>query len=257
MIIKLITLLLLMPFSTSVLCSQAVGQQEESPLWWTLTNDLTPRELKSKRSDTPAAQDRFDQFTGRESASADRPSKKVKDFVSGRRTPELVTMAEAIRAWSVFFDTSRLDDKQTRARTDRQFADYELSLNGKEAVTAFMIELDRAYKHHEGLVSDELIEVAKRIHEIEANLQVARDDLWEAFDKNDVQTLSRELGLKPTVLRELLRHNYNPELRYLKTELPVLKQALSIHDWRAFQKLLLKEAAPMVTHVEPSREVPK
>lgn len=248
---KLIALALVMPLVPPVWGQpRSENLPESSPLWWTLTEEISPKDLRAARVDPQATRNRFrSSAMGRDRTPADQ--ERVRAYVNGDESPQLVTVAEALFSLAVYFDPEHMNEHSTK-RIALWYRDYGLSTEGGDALAAFMLGMNRAYDDHQSVVGDDLVKIAGLIREKEVSLgvEIGSSDLWQAFDANDFSTLSRELGVPAKELRHQLRHNYDPWDAYLRKELPRLRRDLSKQDWDAMRQLLYEIAAPMFTHVD-------
>ncbi len=170
------------------------------------------------------------------------PAHEILDFLDGRDSPELVTMAEALCSFSVYFNLERINERAI-ATLGEWFDTYDISADGADMISEFMFSLDEANTHYERNVGTDHIDVNRWIQEKERAEGRSRRDLRTAFDSNDARTLARELSIPLEQMRGKLRFNYNPWERYLVAEMPGLRDGLRRSDWDGLRTLLFEKVA--------------
>ncbi len=211
---------------------------DNSPLLWTLTDEISPTELRRARNDPQAVR-----LRAKASRMAPEARSRLTDFVDGRATPALVTMAEALTGFAGYFD-SDVAGEASIGKLVAWYQHFHISTDGADRLTEFMVRMDKTYKRHQSLVGTDHVDIAKSIARLEEQTKKSHPKLWIAFETNDLKTLSKGLDMPIRKLRKKLRYNYDPWDRYLSNNLPQLRSDLSPYDWKGLRTMLYEVVVP-------------
>lgn len=228
----------------------------ESPVWWTLSDDVTPAELKRHYSDRSLSLERYETAVelGLEEPLDTEQRKYLKVYVNRRLTPELEPM------WSVF-------DVFARARISREGIpeevvprelreDYGISAQGVETI---MITAKEAAAEHAKWVAEvgpkqmEMQRILRELYEPPgpdptglvppAPRHVKR--AWDATYQRDYAAVAAATGRPVSEIRELVDAlaSWWDGTELIAEFLPVLKGELSSSDWQRFRRYLREAVA--------------
>ena len=212
-----------------------------SPYWWTLTDELKPRELRRLLIDKTAHRERYLQAvaTGEASPLTTEELSDLSYFVNGQFTPELVRLAEAFDSFMRDFKDQENWFEQTQSRLRK----YELSPSGQASILALV----EAYNTKRDEMVPEVGELAKRFVEIMATTERAssRKELKGILKRKSLREMSRISGIPLEEVQQCAlawERDVVEELCY--EALGLLSTDLSQADWDAFRRYLLNEVAP-------------
>lgn len=128
----------------------AAGATEEapdgpSPLWWTLTDEITPRELRAALADPELSRERYaDAVAAGYAAPVPEASlRSIRLFYTGALTPELVPMWQAFHGFAAPMRGESASRLQAKARFDLKSYGFEAA--AVEAIVGAALGfLDRA-----------------------------------------------------------------------------------------------------------------
>ena len=238
--------LLLTFASFLVLASVAAGQWMDkmppanSPYWWTLTDELTPEELRSKVIDREANRRRY--LAAIEVGAVSPPSAEMlqdlRYFISGDFTPELFRLPETFDSFTGSF-ASREDWPEEVRKT---LPEYGVSPEGRVAILAVV----EPYNTKRDELVPEVGELATRFVEVMTLIErrSSRKTLKKLLRKKDFKEMARVAGMSAPEIRSLADAWSRDVVEEICFEtLDTLKQELSQADWNAFRSYLLNEIA--------------
>lgn len=247
--------------SLLVLPSVVAGQPldldtpEDSPLWWTLTDEITPQELRAIYRDDSAHLVRYQAAVeaGLAVPLNERQKKALKFHYHPTQNPELAPM------WSAFsaFATAHLEDDGP-AITGERLVPYGISPGGIDAILSVGEE---QFQEHLAMVeeleaeSQEYLRLYRRLddlarapaevkqaHSVPAARHLTPESLLEAVDRDDVALLAAASGETPAkVARLLWVAKSNPPAATAGENLVTLRARLTAEDWNAFRRFLLEQ----------------
>lgn len=247
--------------SLLVLPSVVAGQPldldtpEDSPLWWTLTDEITPQELRAIYRDDSAHLVRYQAAVeaGLAVPLNERQKKALKFHYHPTQNPELAPM------WSAFsaFATAHLEDDGPSV-TGERLVPYGISPGGIDAILSVGEE---QFQEHLAMVeeleaeSQEYLRLYRRLddlarapaevkqaHSVPAARHLTPEGLLEAVDRDDVALLAAASGETPAkVARLLWVAKSNPPAATAGENLVTLRARLSAEDWNAFRRFLLEQ----------------
>lgn len=247
--------------SLLVLPSVVAGQPldldtpEDSPLWWTLTDEITPQELRAIYRDDSAHLVRYQAAVeaGLAVPLNERQKKALKFHYHPTQNPELAPM------WSAFsaFATAHLEDDGPSI-TGERLVPYGISPGGIDAILSVGEE---QFQEHLAMVeeleaeSQEYLRLYRRLddlarapaevkqaHSVPAARHLTPESLLEAVDRDDVALLAAASGETPAkVARLLWVAKSNPPAATAGENLVTLRARLTAEDWNAFRRFLLEQ----------------
>lgn len=230
------------------------GTEPEDPVfWWTLTDELSPEELRAIYEDAELHRVRYRQAAEagyREPLPEDR-LKAITEFVTGSMTPELFPMWLAFDAFSAHFHGENRWEAFAKAPT--QLAKYGIDDPAAQSIIdSALRQLDESQALARELASDTLLFVALA-REAKANKVGART-LNESIARGDPNTIALATGHSPAVVAKLMKTwRREPVRETIVVILPELKSKLSNANWERFRLFLLKEVAPMMSGIDFSK----
>jgi hypothetical protein len=215
----------------------------ESPLWWTLLDEITPSELKRLYSDRSLSLARYDAAVeaGLEKPLSEKQRRRLEFYIHHGLTPELAPM------WWAFDIFARERLSRTGAAEDavpRELAGYGITSPGVETI---MAAAQACAAEREELMADlgpRQIEAQRLIrHRRDAEYEGTAPPgkpILEAVNERDYELFAAVAGRPVAEIRELVDALADWEAPRLLTAecLPVLKDELSPPDWERFRRYL-------------------
>lgn len=224
----------------------------DSPLWWTLSDEVTPEQLKALYSDRSLSLERYDEAVA---AGLARPlpdtgtrSRACMLFYSNSQlSPELELMWQAFRAfYTVHLNREFAGDEYVDAVPD-ELQKFGISPAGRGVILAAArstpVEVDRRLPEF----IPRLSEATLLMHEIYSNPARAAtappvDQFRNSMETRDYAAIAAVTGRPKAEIRELVDSyaNWNVPYELVAEALPVLKADLSDADWSGFRRYLLE-----------------
>lgn len=254
--------------SQQAISAEMPPEVADSPLWWTLTDELTPQELYTILNDEQLHNQRYRKAIadGHRPPLPEKRVASVTSFLDGSLTPELITFWHAFRAFAGrFYGEGR---EAYLARAPDELAGYGLSEDSASKIISYAVRY-----------SDDSQAVVERLRpEIEAALEILREVLKQMdradFDEaafamiREANTSIGKASRSETVLarnaamfaemtgrdpdlvarllhawvRPVVREHIVPALRLLRVEIPE-------DEWERFRRFLFKEIAPQISTI--------
>ena len=218
-----------------------------SPVWWTLTDEISPQELRRVYGDEEASRERYRRAVAAGLAEA-VPAEKLESLVffqNGAQSPELLPMYEALDAFALRF--------RHRPQWAEQ-APLELESHG---ISAAGIDIVTQYAHRLLADIDALIEEVKHGQQgflevmDKAEASLGEKGLRRAVEARDVESLSVASGVPvPEIRRRMTDWETDPLIVVSERMLPQLKRDLTARDWERLRTYLLEEVSPVSSAVE-------
>jgi hypothetical protein len=227
----------------------------DSPLWWTLTDELTPQELRSIYRDDAGHLKRYQAAVeaGLASPLDERQKKALKFYYNPDQNPELMPMWLAFSA----FATAHLEDDGPSI-TGERLVPYGISPGGIDAILSVGEEqLQEETQMVEDLKEEglEFMQVFQRMDDlasapaevkehypVAAARRLTHEGLREAFEREDVELLAAASGESPEKIARLIWvAKANPPAATAGENLVTLHARLSAEDWNAFRRFLLEK----------------
>lgn len=227
----------------------------DSPLWWTLTDELTPAELKRLHSDRSLSLERYDAAV---EAGFQRPLPEqgpyrrecLLFYFNRELTPELEPMWQAFESFFLFYtpgEHAREENVQAAPRDLRRFG---VSPSGVDTI------LNAAAATHaefDSLMAD----FGPKMREMTILLREVYDDprraaavppegeVYAAVQRKDYGTVASVLGRPEIEIRALVDSHADWDVPYalIAGALPGLKEELTEGDWQGFRRYLLEVLA--------------
>jgi hypothetical protein len=224
-----------------------LGAPDDSPLWWALSDAVSPRALREAYRDPQANLERYlkDLESGQaqplSTERADRPA----FYLNARLTPELVPMWYAFDIFAGF----RLP-REGAQRIAQQLGRNGVSEEGRTVIIEFANEHRAALEAtiaHVGPLQVEFQRLqSKAVEHLHADPEATRV-VAEASKNGDVSLLAKLGGESEERTRALLEASRrNPLTEMGERSLPLLKPRLSPTDWDGLRRYLLVEVAPRI-----------
>lgn len=218
-----------------------------SPLWWTLTDELSPTELRALHENVELHRERYAEASDagyRHILGEPSSVVQVKFFYDGSLHPELVPMWMAFNAFSYRFHEEGRPNYHEEAPA--ALADYGIEGEAQEKVLAVALRfLDESQELVSQLRGEQLAfgEILR-----EAQERLDRDVYREAVASRDASLLARVTARDPARVERLMRvWERNPITERAVVSLRMLKAELEPADWARLRRFLLLEIAPVIS----------
>lgn len=214
-----------------------------SPAWWTLSDRVTPTELRMAHRDPGINLARYRDAVAARTVSPIEKGRehRLRFFLDGSLTPELVPL------WLAFeILAERLDGPpESQARAVALLEESEISPSGVQTIIARAAITLQEQENLIEAIREPQLELVRRIDE-----RLGETDM-ETFKTmvatRDVAALAEALDIEPDHVVTLLdARTADPLSTSHANNLPYLRAELSADDWRAFRNLLLTAIAPSV-----------
>lgn len=226
--------------------SPLLGQQQTTPsspvdsvYWWTLTDEITPQELRAIHEDIELHKERYLEAV---KAGTRRPKKHmelVNFFIDGSTHPELYQMWSAFEAFAITFGFEETDPRASLA---------EFGFEGEvlEKIVNISSEFCRDREILQMKVEELFIDVIEFARLSKASLGERNTSI--AVKAKDVTMLANATGYSGERVEELLElWEQTPATDFAAQTLPLLKEVLGPTDWNRFRLYLVEVQAPMMS----------
>lgn len=220
----------------------------ESPLWWPLTDELSPQELKNRYEDPTQHIVRFHQAVEL-GYTAPKPEEQLvflTSYFNGRATPELIPMWIAFDAFSSKFYFDR-----DLALQEVPFELYEYGLEPEPAHTIIRLAIEHldASQALAKAITPAVLEFVNVMDEASSMLEKSAFD--KAVDMRDSRALARATARDSQEVHRLMQTwSIEPSKFYAMKNLPKLEAELSSEDWERFRLFLLEEQATQMSTID-------
>ncbi len=242
-------LLLAIPLlATPPLSSQTtdLDAPASSSHWWTLTEEITPAELKAIHRDVEGHQRRYLEAValGLERPISDEQLARLCFHIDGNQNPEYFTLWEAFNAFANRFDSVPKWDESVRS----QLTKYGISDRAIERISvlshAHLYEKERlvAELKDKQLAFAEILRIAQE--------RVGRDLYQEALASN-LETITQATGRNAQELTQLhLAWKRRPIAERATANLELLRADVTKEEWDLFRLYLRKEIATRMSALD-------
>lgn len=224
----------------------------DSPLWWTLTDEITPQKLKALYVDRSSSLARYDDAVeaGLEEplpARGKRSRACLTFYRNSELTPELEPMWIAFRAfYNGHLDRELGGDEYVDAVPHR-LQEFGISPSGVDFILATAKSTEAEVKRRLPEFTPRLGDAALLIDEIYSDpIRAASappiEQFRDAMEARDYATVAAVTGRPESEIRDLVDSyaNWNVPYELVAEVLPVLKNDLSESDWEGFRRYLLE-----------------
>lgn len=217
----------------------------DSPLWWTLTDGISPQELREAYRDLESSRRRFREAVAaglQPPATKDKGLQHLKFYVNSQITPELVPM------WLVFETVANMWlPAEGREEVERSLASHGVASSGIERVLA--VAADNAVQvqrnvNEIGPLQQEYIRMQWEILNRDNWSEKSKDAVEAAVGSDDLLFFSQGTGRSEAEVAKLIAAGKDNYLaRVTEESLVTLKRELSPADWRGLRRYLFDRAA--------------
>jgi hypothetical protein len=225
----------------------------DSPYWWTLTDDISPAELRQALQDRDANRQRFRRAMERSRGKnremvTEQQVHEVSSYIDGDLYPELIPMYVAFDSYAGRFESGP------------DFREENVTLLTKHGMTATAItHLRRVVSDYSARRNALTSEIGPLGFELmEALRELPRSDrerIHRALFGGDLRALARLTGREVEWIAT--RHAAWRRDAVADTSIPVLRRLradLSHDDWQAFRRFLLIEIASQMSGVDTKED---
>lgn len=206
----------------------------DHPFWWTLTDEITPQQLKQRLEGRRASEEAEFRAKLRRATGEARNELNFMWTLSGREHPELLPL------WTTF-DVFARNVGEGRQDESQRLVEFGLSPEVVEAAVAAAEEV---------LASDlsrEIGQAQEQMHQLyeRAREQIGPEAVEELRSRNDFARLSELVGWSQDALRELaLRARRHWPAEESIPPMVSLRREIGEEQWERFRRFLLVEVAP-------------
>lgn len=210
----------------------------DHPFWWTLTDDITPHQLKQRLEGRRVTEEAEFQAKLRRATGEARNEIERSWAIRGAQHPELFPL------WSMFDAFARNVGEERREKSVQRLVEFGLSPEVAETAVAAAEEV---------LASDlsrEISQAQEQMHQLyeRAREQIGREAVEELRRRNDFARLSELVGWSQEALRELaLRCRRHWPAEESIPPMVSLRRDIGEVQWELFRRYLLVEVASRST----------
>lgn len=220
----------------------------DSPYWWTLTDLITPSELRASLQDRDDHRERF-----RAAAAAGRRGEMVTErqihevvaYLDGSVRPDLIPTFLAFESFAARFDYMP-DWQKTSAQL---LAEHGVS---SEGVGQILEMVDRYTTSREQIKAEVAAPVTELMGMVRAvGREIGNERVQSMLVAGDIAALAERTGRDAATIARL--HAAWKRQPIVEASLPVLvelRESLNAEDWNAFRALLLAEVASGMSALE-------
>jgi len=214
---------------------EQTGYPDDSPYWWTLSDDVTPAELRSKAN---AAHSRARELARSAASPADR--EVAVPILDGSEDPDVFPMWYVFARHALHYGPERADAiKHDLVRAG-------ISSSG----TAVILQGLREWWSRKGALHQEVVPAQRRLEELRELTASTRGEeaAQEVWRRNDIQRLARLVDVDVHELHRLASHASRDVAA--EAMLPVLRsihEQITCKDWGLLRGFLRNDAASTIT----------
>ncbi len=213
---------------------------EDSPRWWTLTDEISPAELRAIHEDIELHKERYREAVkaGRKPLLPKQQMELLNFFIDGSTHPELFPMWLAFDSFAAGFAFEWDDPRASLA---------EFGFEGDVLKTIAHISVE--YRREVEILQKEIHEDFKAVGEL---VRLGKKNLGEKNFNNarkarDATMLANATGYSVEEVERILEIWEGTRADdFAAQALPLLKEALEPTDWDRFRLYLLEVQAPMM-----------
>jgi hypothetical protein len=211
--------------------------------WWTLTDELTPQELRAIHEDVELTRERYREAVnaGEKEFMPEERLARLDFYIDGSTHPELFQMWSVFDAFASGFEIPEVDPRASLA---------EFGFEGEVLDTIVSFSSD--YWREKKILMERLMREAQPVL---AFFRLGRESLGEevfdaAYEAEDLIVMAGATGLSVDQVEEIIEAGRRtPADDYAAEALPPLKELLKPDDWDRFRSYLLKVKAPTMSGI--------
>ncbi len=225
----------------------------DSPLWWTLTDEVTPAELKRLFSDRSLSLERYDAAVaaGLADPLPERGAggRECLDFYLNRDlTPELEPMWLAFDTFfRVYAPDEQVDEERAHA-APLDLRRFGVSPSGVETILRAAAATEAEFDSLMDDLGPKMREMTVLLGEVyyedpqRAALAPPHRQVLDAVELRDYQTVASAVGRSVSEIRDLVDSHADWDAPYalVAEALPRLKEELTDEDWQGLRRYLLE-----------------
>lgn len=212
---------------------------DDSARWWTLTDEITPEELRAIHEDVELHQERYREAVraGTEPLLPKARMELLRFFIDGDTHPELFQMWSVYGAFAIRFEYDEEDPRVSLVK-----------FGFKPEVAETIADLSLEYWRKRDLLWEKGQEDIDDLHEF---VRLSKERVGEkgyriAGKTRDAAKLAIATGYSVEKVEEYLKRIWEetPIGDLTRETLPLIKEALKPADWELFRQYLLEVQAP-------------
>ena len=217
------------------------AEAESSPLWWTLTDEITPQELRAIHEDIELHKERYREAVkaGRQDPLSKEQMELLDFFIDGTTHPELFQM------WLVYSGfAARLEFREDVLRTSLAEFGFQSEVLGE------IVQFSSEYRRERKLLQEKVREEFKAVEKLASlsKKSLGQESYRLALKAKDAAMLASATGYSvEEVERLLVIWGQTPAADFTAQSLAVLKTLLEPGEWDRFRLYLLRNQAPMMS----------
>lgn len=215
---------------------------EDSARWWTLTDDITPQQLRAIHKDIALHKERYWEAVkaGIQTPLPKEQMERLSFFIDGQTHPQLFEMWSVFSSFAAGFEYDMVDP-----RVD--LAAFGFGGEVLETIVAMTIEFWNVREELQEKVGEEMKAVAELARLSKERLGKKNYDA--AIQARDAHVLSSVTGYSVERVEKLLKlwWEETPTEDLTVQTLPLIKEALGPADWDRFRRYLLEVQAPRMS----------
>ena len=217
---------------------QGLETKEDDARWWTLTDEITPEELRAIHENVELHKERYRKAVeaGLQLPKSKEQMELLNFFIDGNTHPELFQMWLVFSSFAAGFAFDEVDPRVSLA---------EFGFEGEllETIARVSIEFWREREILQERVGEEFKAVAELARLSKESL--GQKNYKVAIKAKDATMLAHSTGYSVEQVEKLLElWEQTPSADLTAQTLPLIKEALGPTDWERFRLYLLEVQAP-------------
>jgi hypothetical protein len=220
----------------------------DSPLWWTLSDQVTPAELKASYSDPSLSLTRYNDAVAAGLATPlSREAEGCLEFYLNRQlTPELEPMWLAFRTFYTFHTPGEHARDEDVEATPAELLEYGVSRAGVNVILGSAMATAADVDSVMVVLGPKQNEMSQLLLDAYADPERSgslppQGQLYDAVLQRDYETVAVVVGQPVTEILDLVdsHADWNAPYALVAEALPELQEDLTATDWQAFRQYLL------------------
>ncbi len=217
------------------------GPQAEEARWWTLTDEITPQELRAIHEDTELHKERYREAVeeGTQSLLPKEQMELLTHYIDGNTHPELFQMWQVFSSFAAGFVFDEVDPRVSL---------IEFGFEGEVLET--IVRSSREFWRDRQILQEKVAEEFKAVAEL---ARLSKENLGQknykvAIKAKDANMLANATGYSVENVEKLLDlWGQTPSADFTAQTLPLIKKVLGPSDWERFRLYLLEVQAPKMS----------
>lgn len=221
----------------------------DSPVWWTLTDDISPGEMKATFADRAAHHERHARAVeaGIANELSEEGSRRLSFYTNTEQNPELTPVWRALDVWA----RSLVGPYGRPGSLERELSEYGISPSAADRLKVYaakfvqerqvLIETNKDDQQEFVTIQREMLDSKA----LSPDTQQAEVLLQRAREQRDLELFARTSGRTTERIAELIATSrIDPGAHAGAASLPLIREDLEPEEWEGFRRYLLERVVP-------------